>query len=182
MLSNVSARAFSSPFSVTAAILGQNRLNSFNQFRSVDFGQITRCGPSFPLWISKYWWLNDEEKIKKCCLQGIFYSLEMFQETNHWNRLQCLAQAHFIGQNSVTSIIVQRNHPIQATQLIVTHFTIDVWWRLFKASRRWICLIAIVQCFTLLAICTARLWSSGGLFTSRNDSNKTIGNIISLWN
>lgn len=60
----------------------------------------------------------------------------MFKVTDQRNRLQRFAETHFIGQNSVDAILVQRDHPVEAAHLIVAHFTaLDVVWRFLKAEQ-----------------------------------------------
>jgi hypothetical protein len=42
--------------------------------------------------------------------------------------LQSFSQPHLIGEDAGNTILVQRNHPVQSSDLVVTHEALDEWW------------------------------------------------------
>lgn len=46
----------------------------------------------------------------------------MLEVTQQRDGLQSFSQTHFIGQDSVDPILVERDHPVETTYLIVSHF------------------------------------------------------------
>lgn len=62
----------------------------------------------------------------------------MLHVAKHGYCLQGLTETHFVGKYTIYIVLVQRDHPIQSADLVVSHFTgFDVARRLFKTEQRW---------------------------------------------
>lgn len=109
MYSNVSERAVLSPINTTLLSDGQKRLISFDQFLSVEFGAITKCGPLFFLVKScKEMLSNDvrfEQLTRTSNISNLLYLLIVFQITQHWDRLKCFACINIYSINKQNSFI-----------------------------------------------------------------------------
>ena len=49
---------------------------------------------------------------------------EMLHKTQQTDGLKGFSQTHLIGQDTIDVVFVQRNHPIETTDLVISHFTI----------------------------------------------------------
>ena len=50
-------------------------------------------------------------------------SPEVLHVAEKRDSLQRFAETHLVGQDSVDSVLVERDHPVQATDLVVPHLT-----------------------------------------------------------
>lgn len=64
-------------------------------------------------------------------------SPKIFHITQKRNCLQRLPQTHLICQDTINSILIQWDHPIQTSHLVISHLSIlDVWWGRVEAEYR----------------------------------------------